>query len=217
MPTDTLTSIDNLEQEMADLQAHLRAGIPALALLNDIPAQFADLAAECTALNAASAGATAEAKAQTEQLAAGRAALEGQFTQWLQAADARESAHAAERAAARASLEERFTQLLQEAGAHEAQLQEQWSSFRSAAESEQNQVMRIALTTRQELTDRVEAQEKLVASLDERLATMNNSLANMVKDLDDARRSQGQLARLLALVTLAALGLSAAAAWFAFF
>ncbi len=246
MPTDTLTSIDNLEQEVTELQAQLRDSIPALALLNEIPGQFAQLAAECTALNAASTAATAEARLQAEQLAAGHASLEKQVTQWLEANKARESVRDTEMATKSAameksfaewlqeagvredamreqiaeesaSLEKRFTQWRQEASAAEAQLLDQWNTFRSAAEAEQNQVMRIAMTTRQELTDRIVAQEKLVASLDERLARMNDSLANMVGDLRDARREQRRLALLLAIMALAALATGAAASWAVFF
>jgi chromosome segregation ATPase len=198
MPTNTLTSIDNLEQEVAELQAQLRDSIPVLAQLKDIPGQLATLAAESTALNAAAAAVTSDAAAQAAQLAAGRAALEERFAQWLQEAAGREA------------------QWQATADARAAQLAEQWESFRSAAETEQNQVMRIAMTTRQELTDRAAVQEKLVASLDERLEKMNGALANMVSDLQVARRDQKRLGALLTVVALAALALSAAAAWAAF-
>lgn len=198
MAIDTLTSLDTLEQEVAALQAQLRDSIPVLALLNDIPGRFATLAAESAALNAASAAATAAAESQAEQLAAGRSALEERFRQWVQETAARE------------------TQWREAADAHAAQLVEQWNSFRSAAEIEQNQVLRIAMTTRQELTDRVAAQEKLVASLDKRLEKMNGALTNMVSDLQAARRNQKHLSVLLTVVALVALALSAAAAWAAF-
>lgn len=217
MATETLTSIDNLEQEVAELQAQLRDGISSLALLNPIPSQFAALAAECAALNAASAAATSSAQSEAEHLAAARVALEQRCAQWLQEAGAQASAQAAQLAAERTDLEERVTHWQQEAGAREARLLEQWNTFRSAAETEQNQVMRIAMTTRQELIDRVAAQEKLVASLDERLEKMNVSLANMVSDLQDARREQKRLAVLLTVVAVLALGLSVAASWVTFF
>lgn len=216
-----LTSIDNLEQEVAELQSQLRSSIPSLVLLTEIPEQLAQLAAECTALNAASVAATVEARSQAEQLAAGRTALEDRVTQWKQAAEAREIAQKAEIAAASANLEDRITQWQQEAGerhsAHVTQMVEQWNTFRSAAEAEQNQVMRIAMTTRQELTDRIAAQEKLVASLDERLAKMNDSLANLVTDLRDTRREQRWLALLVAVIALVALAVSAGAVWAVFF
>lgn len=246
MTIDTLTSIDNLEQEVAELQAQLRDSISSLALLDPIPRQFTALAAECAALNAASVAATSNAQAEAGHLAAARVALEQRIAQWIQEADARDNARetfmqeklaafeerltqwlqeagahsdaqAAKMAAERASLEERVTHWQEEAGAREAQLLEQWNTFRSAAETEQNQVMRIAMTTRQELIDRATAQEKLIASLDERMEKMNASLTNMVSDLQAARREQKRLAVLLTAVAVLALGLSVAASWVTFF
>lgn len=213
LTSDRLTSIDTLEEELTALQADLRGSLALLAQLNHIPEQFANLAAETAAINAASATATAAAEEQAHELAAARVALEERFAHWLQEAGARE----AQLAAGHAALEDRFTQWLQETGARETQLAEQWNAFRTAAETEQNQVMRIAMTTRQELIDRAGAQEQLVSALNERMEKMNTSLTNMVEDLQDARREQKRLAILVTFVSLLALGLSAAASYVVFF
>ena len=77
--------------------------------------------------------------------------------------------------------------------------------------------MSIAVTTREELTERAAQQDKLVASLDERMEKMNQALANIAADLQDTRHRQRIVTVLLTAIVLLTLGLSAAAAWFAFF
>ena len=77
MTQDTLTSIDNLEQELADLQEQLQASLPLLSTLNDIPKQFTDLAERCRAMSAAAAA----AQVQADLLAATRKAQEQQFAE----------------------------------------------------------------------------------------------------------------------------------------
>lgn len=184
MTQETLTSIDNLEQELADLQEQLQASLPLLSTLNDIPKQFTDLAERCMAMSA-----TAEAaQIQADLLAATRKAQEQQFAEIVAESSVREKA-----------------------------LGDRWETFRTAIEGEQRQIMTIAVTTREELTERAGQQDKLVASLDERMEKMNQALANIAADLQDTRHRQSIVTVLLTAIVLLTLALSAAAAWFAFF
>lgn len=118
--------------------------------------------------------------------------------------------------AARSTQEQQFADMLKETHSTEAHRTREWETFRTKAEAEQKQVLRAAVMTRQELGDRLAQQEALVASLNERLGRMNQSLANMVSDLQDTRRHQKRLAILLTIAALLALGLSAVAFWYAF-
>ena len=88
MTQDTLTSIDNLEQELADLQAQLQASLPLLSTLNDIPKQFTDLAERCRAMSTTAAA----AQVQADLLAATRKAQEQQFAEIVAESTVREKA-----------------------------------------------------------------------------------------------------------------------------
>jgi DNA repair exonuclease SbcCD ATPase subunit len=184
MTQDTLTSIDNLEQELAELQEQLQASIPLLSTLNDIPKQFTDLAERCRAMSTAAAA----AQVQADLLAATRKAQEQQIAEIVAESSEREKA-----------------------------LGDQWQAFRTGVEDEQHHIMSVLVTTREESTERAALQDKLVASLDERMEKMNQALANMAADLQEARHKQKVVTMLLTAIMLLTLGLSAAAAWFAFF
>ena len=183
MTQDKLTSIDNLEQELAELQEQLQASLPLLSTLNEIPKQFTDLAERCSTMRAAAAA----AQVQADLLAATRTAQEQQFAE-----------------------------IVAESSEREKVLGDQWQTFRTAVEEELRQTMGVAVTTRKELTERTALQDKLLASLDERMERMNQALANMAADLQDSRHKQKIVTVLLTAIALLTLGLSAAAAWFAF-
>ncbi len=184
MTQDTLTSIDNLEQELAELQEQLQASLPLLSTLNDIPKQFTDLAERCRTMSAAAAA----AQVQADLLAVTRKAQEQQFAEIVTESSEREKA-----------------------------LGDQWQAFHTGVEDEQRHIMSVVVATREELTERAALQDKMVASLDERMEKMNQALANMAADLQEARHKQKLVTLLLTAIILLTLGLSAAAAWFAFF
>jgi DNA repair exonuclease SbcCD ATPase subunit len=220
MTKDTLTDIDHVEQELAELQAELAKSLPLLAKLNEIPRQFAGLAAECavmeqaiTAAEQANDAFTATRQAQEARFAA-LAAEQADHRQQLAAAWAAFRTDAIGRQELQAKAWDDFCV---EDTAHRKQRAEEWQAFRTAIEAEQNTVMRLAMTTRQELTDRVAAQEALVKSLNERLAALNEALANMGDDLQATRRRQKTTALLLSGLVLLSAGLSAAVAWTVFF
>ena len=185
MTQDTLTSIDNLEQELAELQEQLQASLPLLSTLNDIPKQFTDLAERCRAMSAAAAA----AQVQADLLAATRKAQEQQFAEIVAESSEREKA-----------------------------LGDQWQAFRTVVEDEQRHVMSISSDhTRRIDRSAQRCRTKLVASLDERMEKMNQALTNMAADLQETRHRQKIVTVLLTAIVLLTLGLSAAAAWFAFF
>lgn len=184
MTQDTLTSIDNLEQELAELQEKLQASLPLLSTLNDIPKQFTDLAERCRTMSAAAAA----AQVQADLLAVTRKAQEQQFAA-----------------------------MVAESSEQEKALSDQWQAFRTAVEDDQRHIRGITVTTRDELIERAALQDKLVASLDDRLERMNQALANMAADLQETRHRQKIVTVLLTAIVLLTVGLSAAAAWFAFF
>ena len=183
MTQDKLTSIDNLEQELAELQEQLQASLPLLSTLNDIPKQFTDLAERCRAMSATAAA----AQVQADLLAA-----------------------------TRKTHEQQFAEIVAESSEREKALGDQWQTFRTVMEDEQRHVMSIAVTTRDELTESAALQDKVVASLDERMEKMNQALTNMAADLQEAQHKQKIVTVLLTAIVLLTLGLGAAAAWFVF-
>jgi hypothetical protein len=220
MTQETIINIDSLEQELADLQAQLQTSLPLLARLNEIPLQFADLGAKGAAMDEAAKTAQAAADAFT----ATRQAQEERFETLAEAQAAQHRALAndwevfsKEQAEQHQLRSEEWQVFRTEDVERHHMLTAEWQAFRTAAETEQNTVMRLAMTTRQELLDRTTAQEALVKSLDERLATMNQALANVAADLHTTRRRQNATAILLSVLVLLSVGLSAAAGWYVFF
>ena len=120
-------------------------------------------------------------------------------------------------AATRKAQEQQFAEIVAESTVREKALGDRWETFRTAIEGERRQIMAIAVTTREELTERGVLQDKLVSSLDERMEKMNHALANIAADLQDTRHRQTIVTVLLTAIVLLTLALSAAAAWFAFF
>jgi hypothetical protein len=117
----------------------------------------------------------------------------------------------------RVEQEQEFAHSVARVNEDRTRLGEEWQQFRTKAESEQNQVLRVAMTTQQEVIDRAAAQDRMLASLDERMEKMNQALAAMMADLQDSRRRQKITSSFLVAIVLLTVGLSAFSAWHVFF